>query len=100
MTERTFDCDGALVFDRETGKYLPDVAVDDAEFVQADQETDYDREQEGVQDTGAEPATVEKYSIVRDSNSNYHGEISLFEPTPIPAIPPLPGWPWKLGRIR
>lgn len=79
VTERTFDCDGALVFDRETGKYLPDVAVDDAEFVQADQETDYDREQEGVQDTGAEPATVEKYSIVRDSNSNYHGEISLFE---------------------
>ena len=79
VTERTFDCDGALVFDRETGKYLPDVAVDDGDFVQTDQETDYNREQEGVQDTGAEPATVEKYSIVRDSNSSYHGEITLFE---------------------
>ena len=90
VTERTFDCDGALVFDRETGKYLPDVAVDDAEFVQADQETDYDREQEGVQNTAScgipTAATM--------------GRSPCLRPTPIPAIPPLPSWPWRSARIR
>lgn len=78
VTERTFDCDGALVFDRETGKYLPDVAVDDSDFTQSTTQS-YDREKEGAEDTGAEPDTVQKYSIVRDYQSQYHGEITLFE---------------------
>lgn len=78
VTERTFTCDGALVFDRVTGKFLPDVAVDDSDFTQ-NTETDYDRDKEGAEDTGAEPDVVEKYSIVRDYQSQYHGELTLFE---------------------
>ena len=80
VTERTFDCDGALVFDKKTGKFLEDVAVDDSDFTKQDiASTDYDREKEGAEDTGAEPDAVQKYSIVRDIQSQYHGEITLFE---------------------
>ncbi|NCB31096.1 MAG: hypothetical protein EOM66_06775, partial [Clostridia bacterium] len=56
VTERTFDCSGALVFDKQTGKFLPDVAVDDSEFVQSSEQA-YDRDKEGAEDTGAEPDT-------------------------------------------
>ena len=80
VQSRTFDCDGALVFDRESGKYLPDVRVNDEDFTQSDEEKiEYDREQEGAEDTGAEPAASELYSIVRDYHSEYHGEIDIFK---------------------
>ena len=79
VTERTFSCDGPLVFDLETGKYLPDVTVDDSDFVNATGDLNYDRQQEGVEDTETEPDVVQKYSIIRDSNSSYHGSLTLFE---------------------
>ena len=78
VTERTFDCDGALVFDKGTGKYLSDVSVDDSDFTQSSAQS-YDRTKEGAEDNGAEPDTVQKYSIIRDYQSQYHGEITLFE---------------------
>lgn len=79
VAERTFSCDGALVFDRETGKYLPAVAVDDSDFAQGGASQTYDRDKEGAEDTGAEPDAIQKYSIVRDYQSQYHGELTLFE---------------------
>lgn len=78
VMERTFDCDGALVFDKTTGKYLRDVAVDDSDFTQKSSQS-YDRSKEGAEDVGAEPDTVQKYSIVRDNQSQYHGKITLME---------------------
>ena len=79
IQNRTFNCDGALVFDRESGKYLPDVRVNDEDFTQSEEDRDYDREQEGAEDIGAEPAASELYSIVRDYHSEYHGEVDIFE---------------------
>ena len=76
---RTFDCDGALVFDRESGEYLPAIRVNDEDFTQTDEEIEYDRENEWGEDVGAEPAASELYSIVRDYKSEYHGEIDIFE---------------------
>jgi len=78
---RTFNCDGALVFDRDNGKYLPDVRVNDEDFTKAnnDEDIDYNREQEGAEDISAEPAASDIYSIVRDYRSEYHGEIDVFE---------------------
>lgn len=81
IRERTFNCDGALVFDLESGKYLPDVHVDDEEFTSAanSEKKEYDREQEGAQDEGAETPATELFSIVRDYHSEYHGEEDIYE---------------------
>ncbi len=78
IESRTFNCDGALVFDKTTGKYLPNIHVDDADFAEASKKISYDREQEGAEDTGAEPAASELYSIIRDSHSEYHGEVDIY----------------------
>lgn len=78
IENRTFNCDGALVFDKKTGKYLPNIHVDDEEFAAASENIKYDRDQEGAEDVGAEPAASELYSIVRDSHSEYHGEIDIY----------------------
>lgn len=78
---RTFNCDGALVFDRESGKYLPEIKVNDEEFTSSSDsdKIEYNREQEGAEDVGAEPAASELYSIVRDYHSEYHGEVDIFQ---------------------
>lgn len=86
IENRVFNCDGALVFDKETGEYLPGIHVDDEEFLAdrsdddlEDDEVDYDRDQEGATDESAEPAATDLYSIVRDYQSEYHGEIDIFK---------------------
>ena len=79
IENRVFDCDGALVFEKDSGKYLPDVRVDEAAFVEDTSGKDYDREEKGVEDESAEPSEVDQYSIIRDSHGEYHGEITLLE---------------------
>ena len=79
IENRIFQCDSALVFDKESGKYLPDVQVDESAFSDDFTGKDYDREEAMVDDESAEPAEVDQYSIVRDSHGEYHGTITLLE---------------------
>jgi len=80
IENRVFDCHGPMVFDRESGEYLPDVRLKDSAFAPVDQgKIAYAREREGAEDTGAEPSAAEIYSAVRDYQGEYHGEIDIFE---------------------
>lgn len=72
IEERTFDCEGPLVFDYESGKYLPSVYISEEEDKQNKQ-----KEQEKAAPEGEEKAAEEQYKWVRDYQSSYHGEISL-----------------------
>lgn len=91
---RTFNCDGPLVFDLKTGGYLPDVKITAEEDLAAREaaanatptpeatatpEVTKTPEGETTNDVGATPGIVEQYSVVRDYQSEYHGELTLFE---------------------
>ncbi|MEL7608225.1 MAG: penicillin-binding transpeptidase domain-containing protein [Bacillota bacterium] len=86
---RTFECGGPLVFDSKTGEYLPDVKITAQEDQAAREaaanatptpETTPTASPEGdMTDVGATPGIVEKYSVVRDYQSEYHGELTLLE---------------------
>lgn len=77
--ERTWDCSGPLVFDAESGKYLPDV------LVTPEQDQEYRARQQDTREKGenADQATDDtfaefgNYLFLRDYNSSYHGEITL-----------------------
>lgn len=57
ISNRTFICDGPLVFDKEAGKYLPDVHLEE--------------------DDGSEAGISGGYRVLRDYNSDYHGKIGF-----------------------
>lgn len=59
VTERTFHCDGPLVFDKNTRRMLTDVHID--------------------QDEGDEAGISGEYLVVRDYNGEYHGELTFAE---------------------
>jgi peptidoglycan glycosyltransferase len=87
VEERIFHCGGPLVFDRKTGKYLESVQISSEEeklFISEPGEEENAKEDQGpgkddITDRGAEPPINEKYSLVRDYNGDYHGDITLTE---------------------
>lgn len=81
VEDRLFTCDGPLVFDSATGRYLPDVHISEEEdkaAVAAPPDPT-----PGTETTphpeGTSAAEKPKYSYVRDYQSDYHGEITLKE---------------------
>jgi len=80
VEDRLFECDGPLVFDAATGKYLPDVHISEAEDkVLAAATPNPEISPEITPDPGSPSAQTSKYSYVRDYQSDYHGEITLKE---------------------
>jgi peptidoglycan glycosyltransferase len=57
VESRTFQCGGPLAFDRQTGKYLPAITIDEDEQTKA-----------GISG---------EYRVLRDYNGDYHGEIDF-----------------------
>lgn len=72
---RTFDCDGPLVFDEKSEKYLENIHIspeEDKANREADQsESSPDAEDDVYEETG------EGYKVLRDYQSSYHGEITF-----------------------
>ncbi len=60
IQERVFHCDGPLVFDKKTGAFLENVHFTAEETA-----------------NGLSGEDAERYQILRDYNSSYHGEITL-----------------------
>lgn len=73
----TFSCTGPLAFEEDSGDYLSSMQLS------ADYKTDgkenrvYDRKADYAEDVGAEPAVQDRYSVVRDYQNEYHGEVTL-----------------------
>ncbi|MDL2258807.1 hypothetical protein LJC42_06615, partial [Eubacteriales bacterium OttesenSCG-928-K08] len=63
ITERTFSCDGPLVFDAQTGKYLLDVHIS--------------AEQDAQNRKTSQPGMSGEYRVLRDYNGDYHGELDF-----------------------
>jgi len=68
IEERVFDCCGPLAFDPESGEYLEEVKIT------PEQDAAFREEAEG--DTAGLSG---EYSVVRDYNGEYHGELTLKE---------------------
>ncbi len=82
IEERVFHCSGPLVFDRDSGRYLEGVQISREEeklFVNENNGNERDTMPDEDADRGAEPPVREKYSLVRDYNGDYHGDITLCE---------------------
>ncbi len=77
VEDMTFQCEGPLAFDEDSGDYLPDIHLsadyDKSEVIKKA----YDRKSDYAEDTGAEPSLQGSYNVVRDYQNEYHGDISL-----------------------
>lgn len=88
VTERTFECEGPLVFDKSTGRFLPDVSITPEEDILAQEHakatpvptaTPDPDETIDLTDISATPGLLDRYSVIRDYGSEYHGELTLAE---------------------
>ena len=70
VAEREFDCVGPLLFDADTGKYLPD------EYISAEQDAAL-KAADGSDESEAISGALDDRLLLRDLRSQYHGSINL-----------------------
>lgn len=86
-TTHTWNCDGPLVFDSTTEKYLPDIHFSQAQDQEwretqkyqssTTQSTTTDGDEEIASDSLDSGMAIGDYKLLRDYQSKYHGEIQL-----------------------
>lgn len=72
VTERTFTCDGPLVFERNTGVYLPNIHISPEQ----DAENQKTATAEDAKNDET-PGVSGEYNVLRDYNGEYHGELTF-----------------------